>query len=150
MIMAKRSATHKQYRTYITAWMQRLTFRAFSDVDLCVVTFFKAYLTRTQPLRGVLTNLFLTVKPPHSGASKDTLTRWVRTAMTMANIDTTVFRPNSVRAASTSAAKRGGASVQEIMNNAGWSQTSTFSRFYDKPVVNSMYDLAVLQNKCSN
>ena len=123
----------------------RLQFRAFvHDVELCVVRYFKAYLVRTQAIRGSVKKLFLTIKPPHTGASKDSLTRWVRSTMNSAGIDTTVYRPHSVRSASTSAAKRGGASVTEIMNSAGWSRDSTFTRYYDRPVVDNMYDVAVL------
>ena len=126
-----------------------LTFKAFTeDVDLCIVTCLHEYLSRTSPIRGDDKCLFVTIKSPHRGASKDTLTRWVRALMTLAGLDTSIFRPHSVRSASTSAAKRGGASVTEIMSTAGWSSTSTFRRFYDRPVNTlSMFDVAVLSNK---
>ena len=118
------------------------------DVDLCVVSILQTYLSRTSSIRKDTKSLFVTLRPPHTGAAKDTLTRWVRTVMSTAGIDTNVFRPHSVRAASTSAAKRGGATVAEILGNAGWTTTSTFTRFYNKPVLDtSRYDVAILGNK---
>ena len=38
------------------------------------------------------------------------------------------------RLGSTSSCKAKGLNLAEIMKNAGWSNSSTFSRFYDKPV----------------
>ena len=121
------------------------------DSSLCIYTYMLEYLRRTAPIRGDQKLLFITLKPPYKGASnsKDTLSRWVKKVMSSAGIDTNLFLPHSVRAASTSAAKRGGASVKEIMDSAGWSRTSTFTTFYDKQVADPhMFDVAVLSNKC--
>ena len=68
-----------------------LSFKAFTDdSQLCIVTCLHEYLARTAPIRGDDKQLFLTVKFPHRGASKDTLTRWVRSLMTLAGIDTSM------------------------------------------------------------
>ena len=53
--------------------------------------------------------MLLTFERPHAHASKETLPRLVHEAMTLANIDRSVFRPHSIQSASTSAAKKGGA-----------------------------------------
>ena len=50
---------------------------------------------------------------PHKAVSPDTESRWT---------------------ASTSAAKGNNISIATIMKSAGWSQESTFTNFYDKPV----------------
>ena len=53
-----------------------LAFLAYApDRRLCVVTVLKHYLERTLDIRGSITNLFLTIKPPDTAASRDTLRR---------------------------------------------------------------------------
>ncbi|GFO41893.1 histone-lysine N-methyltransferase SETMAR [Plakobranchus ocellatus] len=52
----------------------------------------------------------------------------------MAGIDVTIFTAHSTRAASTSKALKAGVPLTTIMSVAGWSQSSTFARFYKKDV----------------
>ena len=54
--------------------------------------------------------------------------------MKEAGINVEQFKPHSTRAAALSAAKLKGVSLQNIMKAAGWTQKSTFRRFYNKPV----------------
>lgn len=124
-----------------------ITLKAYApDRRLCIFTYLNEYLERTKALRTDDTALFVTLHKPHRKASKDTLGRWVKTVMTKAGIDISVFAPHSFRGASTSAAKRGGATTKEIMDNAGWTGDSVFRKYYDRPVhVNNKFDLAVLQ-----
>ena len=53
----------------------------------------KEYLERTKPLRGDITSLFVTYK----AASKDTMSRWIKTTLELAGIDVTRFKPHSIR-----------------------------------------------------
>ena len=67
--------------------------------------------------------------------------------MKAAGIDTTVFKPHSMRAAATSAAKAANVPLQEIMNTAGWHSNSTFAKFYDRPIrSDNNFAEAVLSN----
>ena len=53
--------------------------------------------------------------------------------MGKAGIDTDKFKAHSTRAASSSALKRSGMSVKQILLKANWSEKSrTFSKFYDR------------------
>ena len=52
----------------------------------------------------------------------------------MAGVDVTVFKPHSTTPAATSAASRKGVQISEILNVAGWSNATTFARFYNKPL----------------
>jgi hypothetical protein len=54
--------------------------------------------------------------------------------LTKAGIDIKVFGAHSTRSASTSAAKVGNMTISAIMDAAWWSNTKTFSKFYDKPI----------------
>ena len=103
------------------------------DQSLCVFTHFKEYLQRTKPLRGTETKLFLShVKPLHR-ASKDAISRCIRSVMSDAGVDVNAFNPHSTRAAAASKAKNVSVAIKEILDTAGWSSERTFYRFYNKP-----------------
>ena len=55
---------------------------------------------------------------PFSPVSRDTISRWVKTIMPRAGIDTTKFKPHSTRAASTSAASRNAVPLENILTAA--------------------------------
>ena len=108
-----------------------ISFKAFpADRRLCVVTYLKVYMERTKTLRKC-SQLLISYKPPHNAISRDTLSRWTRTVLTLAGVDTSVFKPHSTRAASASAAAKC-VPLQTILDAAGWSRASTFSRYYHK------------------
>ena len=98
------------------------------------MTALKFYLSRTKPLRGKTTNLFITTQKPHGPASQDTITRWVRSLLTKAGLDLKIFTPHSIRGASASAASSLRVPLSTIMETAGWTQENTFRKFYKKPV----------------
>lgn len=105
------------------------------DLSVCPVQCLQEYLTRTRYLRpeGV-TSLFITSTKPYGPASRDTISRWVKTLMHDAGIDTAVYRPHSTRAASTSAARRKNTPLPDILKAAGWKSERTFQIFYNKPL----------------
>jgi hypothetical protein len=78
------------------------------DIRVCVYTTLVEYLKRTQTLGGETTALFVSFSKPHRPASPDTIGRWIKTFMAIAGVDVACFKPHSTRAASTSAAARGG------------------------------------------
>ena len=112
-----------------------VTLTAFRDSRLCVVTTLKEYISRTEPLRGSESQLFVSYTKPHKAVSRDTIGRWVKTVLSSAGIDTKKFKPHSTRAAAVSAASNVSVSLDEIMSTAGWSSESTFAKFYNKPVL---------------
>lgn len=115
-----------------------LVFQAyFKDPGLCIVECLQEYVIRTKPLRGEETQLLISFVKPHKAVSKDTIGRWVKCVLANAGIDTNQFGAHSTRSASTSAAKRSGLDMTTIMRAAGWSNASTFARFYNKPIEHS-------------
>ena len=118
------------------------------DKRLCVVRYLKKYIERTQSIRGTEKFLFLCHKKPYHRASKATIARWIRNILQVSGIDTRRFKSHSTRAAATSAAKRADVPIMDIMSQAGWSNESTFNRFYNKPVDQdgSRFSVAVLEN----
>ena len=106
-----------------------------TDLRLCVINTLCTYLEKTKSRRGSESKLFISFQKPYKAVSGDTIRRWIKVVMEKAGIDTSVFKPHSTRAASTSAAKAAGVSMDEILSQAGWSNCATFKTFYNKPVV---------------
>ena len=107
---------------------------------ICPVTVLKEYVARTLPIRKTSKQLLLSYQKPHKPVSSETIGKWIEKTLTRAGIDIKVFGAHSTRSASTSAAKVGNIPVGIIMNAAGWSNTRTFSKFYDKPIDSGQKD----------
>ena len=102
---------------------------------LCVVTYLLEYIQRTSSYRTTR-QLFITSVKPFGAASQITLSRWVKSLMNSAGTDINVFKSHSTRSAATSGAKSVNVPIDIILKSAGWSQTGTFSQFYNKPINN--------------
>ena len=100
-----------------------------------MVEHLKEYLQRTKQLREEHSQLLISYVKPFKPVSKDTISRWVKQVLESARIDINKYSAHSSRAASTSSCKAKGLSLADIMKSAGWSNSSTFAKFYDKPVV---------------
>ena len=113
-----------------------LEFLAFENCpQLCIVNVITVYLKKTEEHRknSNTSRLLLSFKKPHLPISKDTLGRWIKSVLDLAGIDI-AFSAHSTRSASTSAASEAGVPLTTILEAAGWSQESTFTRFYKKLV----------------
>ena len=104
------------------------------DKQLRVCEVLQVYLEITKPLRDNCTRLLISYQKPDQPATTETIARWLRMALDNSEIDTTAFGAHSTRAAATSAAKCAKLSVN-TMSAAGWANASTFSKFYDKPII---------------
>ena len=110
------------------------------DRRLCVVTVLKEYLKRrllkvqsseTKLLVSYIVSTTNGVKS-HKAVSKSTVSRWIKNVMARSGIDTSVFKPHSVRGASTSKAKEADYPIEDILKAGGWSNAGTFAQFYDR------------------
>ena len=116
---------------------------------LCPVETFRHYLKKTHSVRPTVhcskpDPLFISYVKPRKAISSATIGRWLRLTIEDAGINTDIFKAHSVRSASTTAAANGSVSLDEIMKMADWSCSSTFQKFYYKPVFNSKYCQTVL------
>ena len=95
---------------------------------------------RTRPLRSGPEHdkLFISYVKPHKPVSKDTVARWLKNVLAQAGIVMAVFRPHSTRAATALHLKARGNSIKDIMERAGWSSQTTFSRINDKPLLKTV------------
>lgn len=113
---------------------ERICLKAFEDKSLCVHRYLTEYLKRTLDKRGKVKELFITLNKPHKQITRDTTSRWIRTVLNGAGINTQQFKPGSTRAASTSKARECGANMDEILKAGGWSRETTFAKWYNKPI----------------
>jgi hypothetical protein len=61
------------------------------------------------------------------------LARWVKEVLKLSGIDIKTFKPHNIRSASTSAAVcTADNSIDKVLKSAGWSQESTFRKYYNK------------------
>ena len=101
-----------------------LVLKAYSDKSLCPVAHLVEYLKRTK-YRNRDDSLFLTLIPPHKGAAKATIKRWILLLLKAAGIECS---PGSTRAAAASYALAGNISLNTIMQSADWSRSTTLFR----------------------
>lgn len=115
-------------------------FKSFpQDKKLCVVECLKAYINRTEELRGKSKKLFISYIKPFKPVGKETIARWVKSVLKDSGIDVGKFSAHSCRSAATSCNQAAGLSLSEIMRSAGWSNASTFAKHYDKPIENENF-----------
>lgn len=118
------------------------------DRRICIYTVYKEYMLRTKLFREKQSHgkLLLSYVKPHSPVSRDTVSRWIKTVMTRAGIDTSIYKSHSVRSASTSKAKTNFVPISNILKKAGWSNSKTFAKFYDRKIEKDSYSDMVLKN----
>ena len=91
-------------------------------------------LERAQSFREQETKLFLTYQKPHHAVSASTISRWVKSLLKRAGVDSSKFGAHSTRAASSSAAKQAGVPIMDILSTGEWSSERTFARHYSVPI----------------
>lgn len=112
-----------------------LNFERFHVKKVCIARYLQEYLGKTSDLRGNTREIFITSKKPFKAISRDTVSRWVKSVMREAGLDVQVFKPGSTRAAASSKAMQDGVPLDEILARGGWSNASTFRKFYLKDIV---------------
>ena len=109
-----------------------------SERKICIVTAITHYLEITKDLR--ITDQL--IKKTRKAVTTSTISRWCKVILEKAGIDIEKYSSHSTRSASTSKAKIKGLSLSEINKAvAGWKETSTFRRFYDKSIFKTFGDL---------
>ena len=99
--------------------------------------------------RGPNVLLFIGVKEPHDPVSVATIRRWVVETINAAGVDVSTFTAHSTRAASTSMAAKT-ATLKEICRAAGWSNSGTFGKYYNKDARTENFGDEVLKNCYTN
>lgn len=105
------------------------------DKLLCPLRTVRAYLARTKPYRKGEDQLLLITRPPFTGASRDTISRWTRQILQYSGVDTDEFSSHSTRGASTSMASVMGIDINVLLRQASWKNAETFGRHYNKTII---------------
>ena len=109
-------------------------FPAFeSNSNLCPANILKVYVERTESIRKTESSLFLITTLKYHPATAATIARWIKTGLSKAGIDTSIFKTYLICSASTSAAADATFSVSEITEAADWSSASVLEKFYYRP-----------------
>ena len=120
------------------------------EPKLCVVNYLSQYLRRTRNKRSS-NYLFISTQKPFGRVTTDTISRWIKFTLGKSGIDTKTYGAHSVRTASSSAARQAGVPMEDIMKNCGWSSSTTFAKWYDKPVEQSnSFASGVLKSNSKN
>ena len=104
------------------------------DRRICVFTVYKEYMFRTRTLRKDHSKLLLSYVKPYQPVTRDTISRWIKTVLARAKINTSIYKAHSIRSASVSKAKENLMPISKILSKAGWSNVKTFARYYDKKI----------------
>ena len=99
------------------------------DKKWCPVRALKWYIKRTKTIRQS-ENLFLLPRRPHSPASKDTISRWIRDLIRPHADQDQQVRAHDVRGHATSRAWFARVPLEDIMRAAAWKTPSSFVGFY--------------------
>ena len=120
------SAVFKQ--TKAETHMKPLGTDVFQNRRLRIVTHFWQYSKVIQDLRKGK-QLFISFVKPHKEVSRDTISRWIKTVLSLAGVAVSLFSAYSARATSMSAASSRNVPTDCPMKTAGWSRQSPFSKF---------------------
>jgi len=105
-----------------------------ADFQLCPVTCLKEYMARTSTLRAHdNAQFYIALVKPHKPVRSCTIAMSIKGVLRASGVDVSCFSAHSTRGTSTSAAAAAGISTPEILVRAGWSNESTFERFYHRP-----------------
>ena len=120
--------------------LQPVFISTFPDPFRCPVAALRDYVERTSPRRnGLNTNsLFIALISPFRAVSSATISRWIRSIMLSAGIDTAVFSAHSTRGAAASRASAAGVGTDSILRLGHCAHESTFARFYKRNVDSSV------------
>ena len=123
-----------------------LEFLAYlSEKAIRVVSIIKLYLDKTANLRDKnMYSFFISYVAPYPPVTPKTIACWVVGTLGKAEINTKIFKAHARRSASTSAAYNKGLSLSEIGKAAGWSNFTTFAKFYKKPIDINNFGLRIL------
>ena len=101
--------------------------RYLADTKICPVEVLHTYLKATKELRKSETKLLISFLKPHSAVTVKTISRWIKTSIKEAGIDTNTFQGHILCSSSSSKAKLNGANITHILSAGGWSNEHTFA-----------------------
>ena len=101
---------------------------------LCAHSTLLHYVARTASIRQSLNSsqVFVSYGKPYKVISSATLARWLKAVLSLAGIDTSIFKSESFRGASTSKAVSLGIPLDVILKAADWKNAGAFCQVLSK------------------
>ena len=101
---------------------------------LCAHSTLLHYIAWTATTRQSLNSsqVFVSYSKPYKVISSATLSRWLKAVLSLAGIDTSIFKGHSFRGASTSKAVSLGVPLDVVLKAADWKNVGTFAKFYQR------------------
>ncbi|WAR20010.1 LOW QUALITY PROTEIN: hypothetical protein MAR_001848 [Mya arenaria] len=100
----------------------------FRNESLCAMHTLLDYIEATKKVR--LSNSLFISYVTFKKVTTSTIARWLKLTLSLAGIDTAVFKAHSFRGAATSAAFNRGCSLKPILKTANWKSDKNFRKFY--------------------
>ena len=99
-----------------------------SNGRLCPHTTLQTYISRTESVRNSIgtDSIFISLCSPFKAVGSSSLSRWLKTVLSLAGIDSSVYTGHSFRSAFTSKASRLGVPLDTILSTADWKNSGTF------------------------
>jgi hypothetical protein len=149
--LAKTQRSYGQATAFVLPALDRIVGPLEDDLKLCPVRAIRIYLSRTRQCRPKDSRLFVPMTGSGSSVSKNSISRWIVTAIKRAysSLSTATqtlhrVRAHEVRAISTSWHFAHNLSLERVMDAASWRCHSTFSSFYLRDVSLMTQDMFVL------
>ena len=119
------------------------------EEKLCVCRAIDSYMKRRLAWGVKETQLLVSHISPHQPVCSSTVSRWLVQLLSMAGVNTEMFKGHSTRSASTSKAEAIGVSLTDVIKQGHWSNSSTFAKFYKKNIADyhSNFQSGILNNR---
>ena len=107
-----------------------------SNGKLCPHTTLQTYISRTESVRNSIgtDSIFISLRSPFMAVGSSSQSRWLKTVLSLAGIDSSVYTGHSLRSASTSKVSRLEVPLDTILSTADWKNSGTFFKYYKKDV----------------
>ena len=90
------------------------------DTKICPLETLMEYLHRTKLIHKGKQSLFISYIQPHHKVSRDTISRWTKSVLESAGIDTTMFTAHNTRPAAASKAQQEAIPIHVILKTVRW------------------------------
>ena len=104
---------------------------------LWIVNCLKSYIgMRNALVKEEVKDLIISFGKPYKPVLHETTSRWIKSELTDAGVDTSVFKAHSCRSASSSKVKDIGVSLNEILKRGCWKSKHAFRTYYSRDIIN--------------
>ena len=100
--------------------LKPISLKEYHVKKLCPVDLIDTYLDRTAPIKARESKLLLSHCKPHKRITQKTVSKWFKTSLKLAGLNTDIFTGHSIRSAASSSARNCGAQITDILAVAEW------------------------------